>query len=388
MELYYKDIYCRKWFSIIKKHINETNIDYLCRNSNLTWNIILDNLDINWNWKIISQTEIVTWDIVCNNPYLPVDFACLCKNSNISWDIIKNNPEKLNNFWYISQNPNITIEIIENNFDLTWNWECLSNNYNIPESFIDKFIHFPWNLYLLSQRSDFIWEFYLKYRSVFIDSPMIEHLSSHKCVTIDILNKYKDDINWDWTGVSYNPNITWEFIIENLDKDWEWTLLSCHNNISIDIILDNPEFYWNYDMLSYSYKVNFNVIKNNTHIDWNNKNLGYNPNISIDHIINNDKYNWSWDIISKNDHINLWKYDFNKISDKLNWNKIGLNYYIYLDFLKEHEDKLFNNELIMVNNFNYDKNKFIKNFMWERLNIIFRKKLCSDVIGNITTFLV
>ena len=30
----------------------------------------------------------------------------------------------------------------------------------------------------------------------------------------------KDKIDWDW--LSFNPNITWEIIQNNLDKNWMW----------------------------------------------------------------------------------------------------------------------------------------------------------------------
>jgi hypothetical protein len=34
------------------------------------------------------------------------------------------------------------------------------------------------------------------------------------------------DIPWNWTGLSYNPNITIEHVLDNPDKDWNWSRLS------------------------------------------------------------------------------------------------------------------------------------------------------------------
>ena len=44
-------------------------------------------------------------------------------NPNITWEIIQNNPDKdWNGGWYISCNPNITWDIIQNNPDKDWDW--------------------------------------------------------------------------------------------------------------------------------------------------------------------------------------------------------------------------------------------------------------------------
>jgi len=30
------------------------------------------------------------------------------------------------------------------------------------------------------------------------------------------------DKDWNWNGISLNPNITWEIIQNNPDKNWSW----------------------------------------------------------------------------------------------------------------------------------------------------------------------
>ena len=37
-------------------------------NPNITWEIIQNNPDKNWNWKWISKNPNITWDIIQNNP--------------------------------------------------------------------------------------------------------------------------------------------------------------------------------------------------------------------------------------------------------------------------------------------------------------------------------
>ena len=36
--------------------------------------------------------------------------------------------------------------------------------------------------------------------------------------------KYENKLDWDY--ISINPNITWEIIQNNLDKDWDWYRIS------------------------------------------------------------------------------------------------------------------------------------------------------------------
>ena len=78
------------------------------RNPNITWDIIQNNPDKDWNWY---------WYII---------------NPNITWDIIQNNPDKrLELVDYISRNPNITWDIIQNNPDKPWDWHRVYQNIQI-----------------------------------------------------------------------------------------------------------------------------------------------------------------------------------------------------------------------------------------------------------------
>lgn len=52
----------------------------------------------------------------------------ISENPHITWEIIENNPE-INWDWQgISRNPNITLEIINDNPDKDWNWNLISQN--------------------------------------------------------------------------------------------------------------------------------------------------------------------------------------------------------------------------------------------------------------------
>jgi type IV secretory pathway VirB6-like protein len=55
----------------------------------------------------------------------------LSENSNITWDVISNNLERPWKWNAVSKNPNITLKIIEDNPDKPWDWFYISKNQNI-----------------------------------------------------------------------------------------------------------------------------------------------------------------------------------------------------------------------------------------------------------------
>src|SRR3989344_4263446 len=54
-----------------------------------------------------------------------------------------------------------------------------------------------------------------------------------------VLLKLFPDKPWDWERLSYNPNITWQIVLDNQDKPWDWLGLSCNPNITWQIVSDN-----------------------------------------------------------------------------------------------------------------------------------------------------
>ena len=61
------------------------------------------------------------WKFICDNED-KIDLSNISNNPNITWDIIKNNLDKNWNWHWISKNPNITWEIIQNNLDKNWDF--------------------------------------------------------------------------------------------------------------------------------------------------------------------------------------------------------------------------------------------------------------------------
>ena len=64
----------------------------------------------------------------------------------------------------------------------------------------------------------------------------------------------KDNPNedWDYDGLSENPNITWEIVQANPTKPWDYDDLSENPNITCEIVQANQHKPWDYKNLSYN----------------------------------------------------------------------------------------------------------------------------------------
>ena len=205
---------------------------------------------------------------------------------------------------------------------------------------------------------------------------------------LKLLKKYPDK-DWDWYNISANPNITINYVKNNIDKEWYFGLLSYNSNIinnskeSFDFVFNNLDKNWNWYLLSKH--LNIEYIKNNIEIPWNwtgiaeNENLNdefvekyieyFSPqhftlmtrkskyiknNISLDFILKNIRLNWCWNSIFKRDDVtkefllNNMEY-FNMNNIKLCRWSISSNKNITLDIIESYDEKYWDWQGISAN---------------------------------------
>jgi hypothetical protein len=179
------------------------------------------------------------------------------------------------------------------------------------------------------------------------------------------------DLTW-LDDIEYNPNLTWQFILEHPDINWSYEKLSYNPCITLDIICQNPDKDWSYyglvqnpsltfdmlcslqniidkefdislfiryldwDIISKNINININqnncfyisnnksitwkIICDNSNIKWDYGALSKNPNITIDIISNNLDRDWDYYEISK-----TVKISYNDIEKyKIKWDYDGL----------------------------------------------------------------
>jgi hypothetical protein len=111
--------------------------------------------------------------------------------------------------------------------------------------------------------------------------------------------------NVDWSALSSNPNITFEFVKENQDKPWDWIYLSLNPNITFDIVKDNPDRQWDWTYLSMNPNITWDIVKANIGKPWNWAALSLNPNTTWDIVKDNPDKPWDWSYISRNPNMLL-----------------------------------------------------------------------------------
>ena len=364
---------------IIEENINNYPFKWcwgISQNPNITWEFVLANIEKDWNWGYLAKSKIVTWEIVIdlldNNKELYEklinnNLFWISMNPNITIDIVN----KYNNIpWNIcglSSNPNINLNIIKKHSYINWNFWNLSNNLDLDFSFIEKNINNEWNWEIISQNRTvspeiilryfykrWNWEYVQKYKFVDFDFKKYLHLivyipKNHSLWTfisknssIDLNFITNNNLPWDWNiGISKNPNLTFDFVLKNLNEKWNWYTLASHKIITWEIIkdcIDNRGIL--YDKLIYNKmysisinpNINWEIINNNKYIDWNWDGISNNPNIDINIIKNNinNKWNWEcicdrhaldWDIIDNNKNIN-WNFWRLTSSNRINISNI------------------------------------------------------------------
>jgi hypothetical protein len=114
------------------------------------------------------------------------------------------------------------------------------------------------------------------------------------------INENSDEEPWD--GISRNPNLTIEFIKENLDNPWNWSELSCNPNLTIEFINANPDKPWDWDYISMNPNITMEMINSNLDKPWSWKYISRNPNLTMEMINSNPDKPWDriWVLFTMN----------------------------------------------------------------------------------------
>ena len=149
------------------------------------------------------------------------------------------------------------------------------------------------------------------------------------------------DKAWDWYCLSYNPNVTAEFINNHSPESWNWYVVSCNPNITWKDINDFPHLLWDWngilrnpnvtpDMIDL-YKQFLQIINS---CDW--KSVSSNPNLTLEFINKHSDVKWDWHYyLSKNQYITL-DIIIANLDKPWNWPKVSMNYNLTLDFINQH----------------------------------------------------
>lgn len=313
------------------------------------WNFMKQHLDKNIYWKALTTNTNITMDIIQNNINLPWDFKYIGLNENITVDFIIDNLDKLNQLLDIDDlhtNMFLTIDIVNKLKDyIEIDWWHVSGHDNITIDIIEKYI----------------------------DNIDMDNVCNNNNITFEFINKYyerfKDHFNW--SKLSYHKNITMDNILEHIEYPWNWRYVVENPNFNITMInyyYDNMlEHYINWFFISYHKNITMEDIENHLHYPWDWFLISLNPNITIEFIIKYmDIYPLNFTRISMNKNITLDMID-NNLYLPWEWKYIAKKNNITEEFIIKHMDK-FTDEIV-EDNF----------YFWKDVSIEFFEKYYNKI---------
>ncbi len=149
-----------------------------------------------------------------------------------------------------------------------------------------------------------------------LEKKFINSSTNHLMV---LLRKYPKR-QWNWIEVSYNPNLSWDFIKKNHKNFFSYSGFSQNPNVTLEIIKNNPEFPWDWKSVVMNPNITFDTILEH---GWNLENISRNPNVTWTDIINHPEINWYWEHLSSNENITI-----QNIKDTINkfpWSWIAIS---------------------------------------------------------------
>ena len=308
----HKDDNLWNWDFLTSSVIHDLGFDVIINNPDLPWKLtnsvlildyipikyIIDNPTLGWNWNhIYYYSSNITIDIINDNPNLPWKYDRLINNFDDSRDysgihkilskyiywIIENGDlySKIDpilttkkNVWErikdnifvndymdmdkLSKDPNLTFNIINKYPTLKWNGKHVYNNPNINRQ---EFMKSNLAQKILSNAllPDILAN--LQYNWEWTD------ISKSSLITMDDITN-NPTLPWNWKYICCNPNLTFDFVQQNLSEELCWGMISKHKNITMEHVIQHPEYPWDYITLAVNPNLTIDFVLQNQDKDW------------------------------------------------------------------------------------------------------------------------
>lgn len=225
-------------------HIN-WNYKQISKGIYITQHLIRDNPSIKWDYYMLSRNPTLTWDVVCQHPTKKWCYKWLSMHNNIHWEIVCQHPEKPWNSTYLSMNPNITWDIVQQHPEIQWDYQYLSRNPTITRGIVEANINKDWNFYCLKENPNVLWEIdedeydsdnvYTYINNTVLSYETLMEMLENPDNCVGDLYYISSTVKYvDLSYLSSQPNITWDIVRDNPDREWDM----CSSSR------------WNYPMLS------------------------------------------------------------------------------------------------------------------------------------------
>jgi len=413
----------------IRKYACLVNWNLITKNPNIGKKFILENLDKNWNWRLIfikycnfSSLRFFEKHIL-QNPQLKKFISNDTVNHWIShriiekypdlqwnWDILSGRSDNMPlktiqktlhkkwNWGKLHNNECLTLIFISLHFDKEWNWKKLIDRFNIKDSFfhlgkninwkhLSKFImqHYDsfscitnFTVALVKKNQTKPWDWYKLTPCVGFDFIMANpekqwdwyNILLVYCVSIEFIQQNLDKpLNWIYVTEKVCEKHAYFIIHQNPDKQWNFLKLSTDKNLDLDLVNKFPEKPWKWNNLSnYPVNLNFNVLNDNISKPWDYSKLSKNRNLPFDIVLAHPDKPWNWTYLSTNQNLPM------KLIRQLPnkpWDWDNLSKYVTMDIIEQFPEKPWNFKKVSQNkNINIHVFKQFKSKIWDTKQLV------------------
>ena len=233
IKLYYRLIYQILDYNELLLVIPKGNIDYFELSKYISKKSFYENINKSWCLQAIIRNKNFTLDdILSDDRFIKYYDYLICNPSITIQQLIDNDLLTQFHIKTIMYNPNVTMDEFEKYKDqINWNDYGICSNYKeFNEKIIEYILYnnpyfcFIRNIFSIVNSKGFTYRLYLKYERMFMDYDHIQCMYNH--IELSDINEFSKKYPIDYDYLSSNPNLTIDFIVENMDKPWNLIDLS------------------------------------------------------------------------------------------------------------------------------------------------------------------
>lgn len=208
-------------------------------NTNLSWDIVMENPDIDWDYDTLSTRHDITFDIIVSHPDIEWNYNLLRHNPNITvGDLI-----------------DLGLDIVIDEYDLygtsvKWNPNKMDWEYKVDKD--QRYIHYNPDDLVDGRMPLTSWDYSCSGKDANLTWEIACSIPENKRIY---------DAKKFYRCMSQNPNITWDIIKSNPGVGWHYPTVVRNPNISYDMLWD--------EMFTYINK-NINCVNSNPNATWRN----------------------------------------------------------------------------------------------------------------------
>ena len=247
-----------------------------------------------WDWAALSTNPRISWEEMLANPDLP--WTTLSAKAPV--DFMLAHPELQVDWALLSANPTLLERHLL--LPLPWDWASASKGGNISWAFVVAHPEFPWTMDGLSQNPNVTMEVVLQRE---VSEWNWVYLTPRLCQDIRNVHEHPE-LPWDWRTVSRDTPVNNAALVDLLEY-WDIPFLSLNKYLTLEAIQTLPDIPWCTERLSQRSDMTMEFVLNHPERVWNIDSLSYSIQAPVSLLRSITWYPWDWGKFSFNPHLQL-----------------------------------------------------------------------------------